>query len=755
MSTKEYKVRAPDGSVLRFKAPADAPKEKILAFAKMQFEKMAEREPIEQAPQAVVSGRGIAGQQAQSKREKALEELEKVNPFQAQALREMSPVEKALVGAGAGFSELAAGLGLRESSKAEELAKSQLAEISPSFEAGRLVGQAAPFAGAGVVAGGLLKGAPLAARAATQGGLGAAEGGIIAKGTGGTTEDIIAGTGAGLLIGGGAEALAPYIGRIGRAIVQKVKGEPPAGRLLDDAGRPTAELKSALDESGQTFDEVVEEAARQQKADTVGDVVRAGRRGDFEAVDIEADPKRVAAAKAEGLLEQTPAAVLTKDQAAQELAGALAAVQGTRQSTALDAYSSQLGERADDLIKELGGSLDRGQVSQDLLTSMSDDIQRIKAAEDVLYKGIRDNVGEGTLVNVTPIKNLLAARARTRRGVRNLSQMERNLYSKIKDGKFTFAQLDDEIKEIGAAIGRETDVYKNTQLSTLNDMYGKLSQLREGVAETFGQGQQIKKAKEIGAKRFGLQAATKQLFGKDLQGSLFRKIDSPAKGLSAGNVKEFEAVMETIPQEHRKPVVATMLNTALTGGRDQSLGINASQFAKWYKNIERQPSAMAALTKYAGEDAVKRLANFAELSKGLAGVTRGRVRTGITSEALKRLDDINGVAGKLYGAARKVQDVPVVGTGAATVANTAKLFTLDKTPAVEAADELLGSTKFKRAMVAAAESGVNTQKFKRLNAQLKAAPAYRKYINQLDDSRKADIAAAGLIAWLASEEGEE
>lgn len=745
-------VELPDGQIAEF--PDSMQPEEIQAVLQRQFGGSPEGDgDVGQT----VSGRGISGQQRGIEREQYLSELEETNPFQAQALREMNPFQRALIGAGAGFSDLVRGVTGSEASPSEAVAREQIGESGQAFKAGELIGQAAPFAGAGAVAGTLLRGAPLAARAAAQGAIGATEGGLIARGTGGDAADIATGALIGGTIGGGAEAIAPYVGRVARSIVKKVKGEAPAGRLVDDAGRPTPELNSALEESGQTFDDVVQEASRQQQAESVGSVVRAGRSGNFDSAlgDVEASPRRIAAAEAVGIADQTPISVLTEDQAAQELAGALAAVQGTRSSSALDAFAEELGQRADDFIADLGGSTDRGLVGSELLEGMGSDINRIKALEDVLYKRIRDDIGEGTIVNASPIRNVLSARGRTRRGIKNLSKVERDVYERVRDGKITYAELDDVISDIGAALGRETDAYSTVQSSKLSDMYGKLSQLREGVAETFGHANDLKRAKRIGESRFGLQEASQALFGKDLDKSIFPRIDRAVKGLSAGNVKEFEASMELIPEKHRKAVAATMLNTAMTGGRDQSIGVNSGQFAKWYRNLERQPSTMKALKKYVGDDAVNRLDNFAELAKGVAGVTKGRVRTGVTSEALKRLNDVDGVAGKLYEAAQKTQNMPVVGRGAAAVSNAAKMFTLNKTPAVEAADQLLGSTQFKKAAIEAAKSGANTKSFKRLNAQLKASPAYRKYLNQLDPATQSQIAASGLISWLSSDSEEQ
>lgn len=767
MATKEYAIKAPDGSVIRFRAPSDAPKEKILAFAKQQFEARPSTQEVQSQPASGTpnrSSRQARAERSSSARKAEIEEylsnLEKINPYQAQELRDMSPSKRALIGVGAGFADILTGVGLRDRDAFEERALEQISKSGSSFGIGRAIGQAAPFAGAGVVAGSALKGAPLAVNALTQGAIGATEGGLIARGTGGDALDVATGALIGGAIAGGAEALSPAINRAARSLVNKVKGKPSSGRLIDDAGRPTKELQSALDESGQSFDDVVREANRESKGKAVESIVEAGRSNDARkaADSVTISQERLAAAESIGLAEDAPVSVLTDDQAMQELSGALAAVQGTRASDALDTFTEEFGRRADEYIESIGGSTDRGLVTQSLLDNMQSDISRIKALENRLYQPIDDAIGAGTQVRdyADSIKNRLQAKARNSGGVSRLPRHEKEMLEMIKSKEgITYQNLTDKMRQIGDAAYRKNSAFDDIDTASLKRMYSDLAKVRDGAADAFGVGAKMRRAKSLGQSRFSLQESSEALFGKDFNKSIFPSIDRAVKGLSKGSVREFAATMDSIPAKHRKSVAATMLNTAMTGGRDQSRGVNSGEFSKWYRNVSRNKSAMNSLRKYVGGDAVDRLDNFAKVADGVAGVTKGRVRTGITPEALKRLDDVDGVTGKLYRAAQKIQGVPVVGRGAAAVSNTAKMFTLDKTPAVEAADQLMGSTQFRSAVIEAAKSGVNTRNFRKLNNKLKSTPAYRKYINQLDKGAQSQIAASGLIPWLASEDEEE
>lgn len=747
MEKKEFAIKAPDGSIIKFMAPADSPREKILAFAKQQFESKTQ-------DAKGLSGRGISGQIKSNERESFLGELEKTNPFQAKALREMNPFERALIGAGSGFSTLLEGAGiLSRRPEDEKLATEQIAKSGQSFGVGQVIGQAAPFAGLGVAAGAALKGAPVI-NTLTQGAIGAAEGGIVARGTGGDSGDILAGAIMGGALGAGAEALAPVINRAARSVVQKVTGAPPVGKLIDDAGRPTAEFQKALDQSGKSFDEVVAAATSKDTGGVAKNIVRAGRSDapEMAAESISANPQRVAAASRLGVLDSAPVAVLTDDVAAQQLSGALAAMQGTKESVALDKLASDFGQAADSFISDIGGSIDRSAVSDELLGKITDDITRIKAIENRLYSPIDNAIGRGTRVEdyAQPLKNRLAAKARNSGGEKRLPRHEREMLEMLssKEG-MTYQNLIDKMHDIGNAAYRKTTTYDDIDTASLKMMYGDLMRVRESAADTFGVGEKMRRAKQLGASRFALQESSDALFGQNLERSIFGRIDRAVKGLPQGAVREFTVTMDLIPAKHRKSVAASMLSTAMTGGRDQSVGINSTQFSKWFRNLERQPTAMSALKKYVGEDEVRRLKDFATLAEGISGVTKNRIRTGVAGDSLKQLDDVNAVAKKLYQ-----MTGPLAGAASGAIKGAADLIGMGKTPAAEAADNVLSSGKFRAAVIEGAKSGVNTDKFKRLNAALKASPEYKKYISTLTPDLRSQVAATGLIAWLATSKDE-
>lgn len=207
----------------------------------------------------------------------------------------LSTGEKFLVGAGRGLTTVARGLGLAEpEDPATAQAFGMLEDESTVAQVGNVVGEAAPFligapvSGAGLVtsAGGraLLPAARTIGQKIAGGtALGAAEGNIITRGK---DDASLPGTVTGGAIGGGFEAVAPVIGRLGRKLLASL-GRQPKGPLLTAAGAPTPELAQALEETGTTFADLTEEAFATVNRTGV-DAPQAARSARFASQDIPA-----------------------------------------------------------------------------------------------------------------------------------------------------------------------------------------------------------------------------------------------------------------------------------------------------------------------------------------------------------------------------------------------------------------------------------------------------------------------------------
>ena len=188
--------------------------------------------------------------------------------FAQQLASEVGPFEAVAIGAGRGLTTIARGLGIAEpEDPATAQAIAALKEQRPiTTGGGEILGEAAPF---------LIPGAPLGAivgtgaRALATGLLGVTEGTLIARGQdAGTGEQILSG-GVGGVAAGVAELVLPRLSRLGGSLIRRVLGQSPAGEVVAAAVVPSAELQSALKESGQTFDDLTQQVQRELQGDAV------------------------------------------------------------------------------------------------------------------------------------------------------------------------------------------------------------------------------------------------------------------------------------------------------------------------------------------------------------------------------------------------------------------------------------------------------------------------------------------------------
>ena len=241
----------------------------------------SQQQPVAQKPsqpRKTVSGRGIAGKQAASKREN---ELAKLSPERRALVESINPAEAALIGLGAGFSTIGRGVGLMDDESIEDRQAFQDLKLASPFAAGagEIAGEAAPFVPLALTGAGV---ASLPARAALSTGIGALEGGIIRSGQGAEGLDVAKGAGVGAVVAGGLELALPVVGRIGGKIIRKITGKNPTSPVITAGGQPSIELQKALDASGLTVDDLGAESQRLLQSGDVTDQIAAGRKAFLE-----------------------------------------------------------------------------------------------------------------------------------------------------------------------------------------------------------------------------------------------------------------------------------------------------------------------------------------------------------------------------------------------------------------------------------------------------------------------------------------
>lgn len=241
--------------------------------ARTQRQPEPQRDPFEGLPENTIAdiearfplptdrvrGGGI-GAINQRKRAAELEQVRMINPVLAEQIEETGGMEAFLVGAGRGLTTVGRGIGIAEDeapvvTQAFEGLKTQQPGAAGG---GELVGETAPFLAAGGPVSAVGKTA--LTRSLTQGGLGAAEGFILAKGKGANTEQAlktaaITGPLAGLA------SLAPVgSSGAGSRVDELADIDPPPLPTKKELVRTISEAAPSIDElkgaSRQIFDEI-------------------------------------------------------------------------------------------------------------------------------------------------------------------------------------------------------------------------------------------------------------------------------------------------------------------------------------------------------------------------------------------------------------------------------------------------------------------------------------------------------------------
>lgn len=672
--------------------------------------------------------------------------------MKAQTINEMNPLEKAAVGFQTGLRQVARGIGLGGPQNPNVQYENQLTDQSLAAQAGEVIGNAAPFAPLGLAATGLKT---TAGRILGSAAVGGAEGAAIASGTGGDTGDIVQGGLVGAAVGAGAETLAPIVNSLAGSLIRRVTGSAPKQAPIGPDLTPSPELEQVMEKAGVTMDDLVQQASSPELAQEVAGAATSGidSRVASLADQIQPNPARVAAAERLGV--DAPIATLTDQGPIQEIVGAAAAMPASKTNESLVQYSKALTKKAEETVDQYSGFLDKEVVSENLKGTMQSQIKELNEASREVYNLIDEAVPKSTIVNATPLRKELVRRgSASQKGVDGLSTVEKDVYKTLQ-GKPTYFDVDRLRKDIGASIGRMEGSYTNEQVSLLKDMYSKLSQMQEGVADQIGggAGKLWKEAKELDKKRFSMQENSEFLFGKNNIGTVMPKLESSLQTLAKGNNKPFKEIIGAIPPEQKGSVVSSAIDSVIRKSYAGDVRLDANGFAKWYNQLSRSPTNKKTLMSELPEGAEQRLDDLYLLAQGLANVTNNRVRTGVINSVFKDFDSADGLVAKLYGFADKVAENPIlsstVGPTARVLASTAKMATKEKTPAIQAADELLSSPEFKTAVLSA---GLPEKKAAVANRRLQQTEAYKNYLKQQNKTRAASISAVGLIPFLTSEE---
>ncbi len=422
---------------------------------------------------------------------------------------------------------------------------------------------------------------------------------------------------------------------------------------------------------------------------------------------------------------------------------------------------SALSTKADDLIREFGGTTDKSALSETVKGSMSSAIDAIKQEERLIYQAVEDAIPKSQ--KVIP-KNTLAyinKRIEDVGGVKFLAPAEKAVYQALSGkGKSrpTFQRLVEARRNVNSPSGMNNP-FANTDKRTRDMLYNAIKEDERAIVGFFDQQllSDYDKALEIGAKRFAMQDQMVEAFGKDLGKSLFSGLRGGVKGLTAGDIGQFKAAMQRVPEDMRQEVAVSALNDVFTSGARTAKDFSLGGFVNAWGGISRNSAAKSELGKYAPAEAMERMDKIYRVSKGIMDANKKDLNnpSGSARSFLAGMDSPDGLLAKLYrttGRAAAAEGV-TASAGAPGLGTMAAIFSVMREggkKATQAADELLTSPQFKGAMDAYIKGDAT-----KANRIIGAAGAAQKWIQSQPAEVKRQILRQGFVQYLLADEETE
>jgi hypothetical protein len=430
------------------------------------------------------------------------------------------------------------------------------------------------------------------------------------------------------------------------------------------------------------------------------------------------DPQVLAAARRLGIDEYLQPDHLTSNQAYRELAQAVKSIPGSQARAAEIKGLEQVGQRADNLITEIGGTTDLSRLNQSVRTQLDQTVTNLSNQADDAYKALRTQIPSQTRGQADNVLNFVQKRADDLDGAENLSSLEKMVRSKltpkpIKDDAGnvigtrapTYALIDDVRRDVGAA-ARQAGPFADADTGLAKQLYRLIDDDQFALAQTAGQGESYRLAKSLVQMRKGFEDDMTSLFGRQLDQSLVSKLESATMSLSKGDADKLAKILTAIPKDMRQAVTASSLNTAF-GKATQNGTLNFNTYAKWYEGLLANKQAYAALMANLPQPARKQLSDLYRVSSNVSKATRERITTGRIQAVQQELQGADNMLSNIYGLAKRAAvGVPIeaatslVGLpGAGIASGLAAALTKGKTNALKAADDLIASPEFQRLAV--------------------------------------------------------
>jgi hypothetical protein len=538
--------------------------------------------------------------------------------------------------------------------------------------------------------------------------------------------------------------------------LKRILKDTDVAAVFDEAGNLRKEVIDAAAKAGIDANEVVNEMGLRQQVKQINKAAGSNKALPSAriAVASKPDPAILKAADDFGVSDNLLASHASKNPTYRAIEQGLKSVPGSQLAAKERALILDVSTKADDLIQEFGGTLDKASLADSYRLKAERVIKDLEDQAETVYDRINKAIPGNAVIDTQNTYGKL---------LETIDELGGRQYLSPKEGKLlrdldprtdpTYSRLDKIRKEIGQALGKNTGMFKDSETGLLKQLYKALSEDQLKAAKNFNVGELYDTAKDLVSSRKIIENQMTQTLGKNLTGAITTKAKQAMLNLSRGDTKTFDELLSNIPEqmgaEMKKSVIATALNDAFTQGSRAEKSLNIAGFDDFMTGLKRNKTAYERLKNELGSNAMKRMESFHTLVAGIRRAQKDAITTGRVMAVPALFDETNGLAAKLYGAGKTILPETIGTISGAPGLATATRLSIGKVKKVarsHAADELLASDKFQRAVRDAVVEAVDEKK---INDIIKSIPAYKRWAKTLAESEAADLAAVGAIGWLS------
>ena len=510
----------------------------------------------------------------------------------------------------------------------------------------------------------------------------------------------------------------------------------------------------------------------------VSDVIKTGTPEEVASV-VNPDPAFFRAADELNINTEPLASFASQNPQFRAVEQGLASIPASQLDVQGKAFISELSQKADDLIVQYGGTLDKGSLSDQFRLSSISAIDDLGEQADKLYDSLATKIPPSSRVEAPSTVSFIRQKAQELGGVgelppvlnRVLRQLEvkdktgaptkridvitgQPIPSKVTRTLPTHERLNQTRREIGQALNRGTGPFKDQETGLLKGLYARLRGDQDAAAGQFGASDVSDSANAIVRQRKQLEDNLGKLLGKDLEGSILPVVGQSLKRLSKGEVQKWDSVMSRIPKSMRQEIVVSSLNDIFKGNNVQGQALNPTQFTKFMDDLNRSPATKNRLYKELPKESIAALENLRALSKGVSVALQDKIPTGRVAAFF---EDKDGFLRRLMGKAIVLGVTAKAGPLAASAAGE---FINQTTNGAKTASAVLASGQFQNIMRTAISEGVQeggtvSARLKKAEKAFEKSKTFEQWSKALSDDDRAKLGSFGTINYLLQDTEEE